>query len=435
MTNLKATLYIIGFFSLIIAGAVGTSVYVLHGKQAAQGTLSSSDSSLQAVLDEEALKNSSEAPISSVPQVATTTKDTKVITNSLSEVAKHNSKTNCWLVISSKIYDVSSFLGSHPGGVSTITPFCGKDATTAFKTHGMAGGSNHSSYAYSLLPTYYVGVLNAIATKPSVTTTNTTPKTTTPTTPTTPKVTPQVVVPKPTTPVPVTQVASGVTVAEVATHNSQSNCWIIISGKVYNVTSFMASHPGGVSAIANRCGTDATTVFTTSAGHTHSSYAYSLLPTYYVADVGTATVVVPNDTTAPTVPTGLTATAISESQINLSWTASTDANGVSGYKIYRGGTQVGTSGSTSYSDTGLSASTAYSYTVSAYDGSGNTSAQSTSKSATTNSAPVAVTPPPAGTTYTTAQVSTHNIQSDCWIIISGKVYNVTSFMASHPGGE
>lgn len=282
MTNLKATLYIIGFFSLIIAGAVGTSVYVLHGKQVAQGTLNSTDSSLQALLDEEALKNANQVEVPVAPEVSTSTvsKDTKVITNSLSEVAKHNSKANCWLVISNKIYDVSSFLGSHPGGVSTITPFCGKDATTAFKTHGMAGGSNHSSYAYSLLPTYYVGVLNAIATKPSVTTTtNTSPKSTTPTTTTTPKVTPPAIVPKPTTPVPVTPVASGVTVAEVATHNSQSNCWIIISGKVYNVTSFMASHPGGVSAIANRCGTDATTVFTTSAGHAHSSYAYSLLPT------------------------------------------------------------------------------------------------------------------------------------------------------------
>lgn len=96
--------------------------------------------------------------------------------------------------------------------------------------------------------------------------------------------------------------------------------------------------------------------------------------------------------------------------------------------------QVGTSGSASYSDTGLSASTAYSYTVSAYDGNSNNSTQSTSKSATTNSAASTVTPPPAGTTYTTAQVATHNIQTDCWIIISSKIYNVTSFMAAHPGG-
>ena len=54
------------------------------------------------------------------------------------------------------------------------------------------------------------------------------------------------------------------------------------------------------------------------------------------ADTGTA------DTTPPSVPTVLTATAVSTTQINLSWTASTDNVGVSGYKIFRNGTQVAT---------------------------------------------------------------------------------------------
>ncbi len=89
------------------------------------------------------------------------------------------------------------------------------------------------------------------------------------------------------------------------------------------------------------------------------------------------------DTTAPTVPTGLTATAISSSQINLSWTASTDNVGVTGYNIYRGGTKIGTSLGATYQDTGLAASTSYSYTVAAFDAAGNTSAQSAGASATT----------------------------------------------------
>src|SRR5207249_1688855 len=79
------------------------------------------------------------------------------------------------------------------------------------------------------------------------------------------------------------------------------------------------------------------------------------------------------DTQAPTVPTGLTATAVSTSQINLSWTASTDNVGVTGYKIFRNSVQVGTATTTSYSDTGLSASTTYTYTASAYDLAGNNS--------------------------------------------------------------
>ena len=89
------------------------------------------------------------------------------------------------------------------------------------------------------------------------------------------------------------------------------------------------------------------------------------------------------DTTPPTVPTGLTATAISSSQINLSWTASTDNVGVTGYNIFRGGTKIATAPGTSYQDAGLTASTSYTYNVSAFDAAGNTSGQSAGASATT----------------------------------------------------
>jgi chitodextrinase len=89
------------------------------------------------------------------------------------------------------------------------------------------------------------------------------------------------------------------------------------------------------------------------------------------------------DTTPPSVPTGLSATAVSSTQINLSWTASTDNVGVTGYDVFRNGTQVGTTATTSYQDTGLTPDTTYSYTVAAYDAAGNVSAQSTAASATT----------------------------------------------------
>lgn len=89
------------------------------------------------------------------------------------------------------------------------------------------------------------------------------------------------------------------------------------------------------------------------------------------------------DITAPSIPANLSATAISTSQINLSWSPSTDSTGVTGYRIYRNGTQLTTTTGTSYSNTGLSPSTLYIYTVSAYDEAGNDSSQSTSASATT----------------------------------------------------
>lgn len=93
------------------------------------------------------------------------------------------------------------------------------------------------------------------------------------------------------------------------------------------------------------------------------------------------------DTQLPTVPTGLTATAASSSQINLSWTASTDNVGVTTYKVYRGGTLIVTLGNVrSYNDSGLTPSTSYAYTVQACDAAANCSAQSSSISGTTQQA-------------------------------------------------
>jgi cellulose 1,4-beta-cellobiosidase len=92
------------------------------------------------------------------------------------------------------------------------------------------------------------------------------------------------------------------------------------------------------------------------------------------------------DTTPPTVPTGLAKTSTTSSSVAMSWTASTDPDSaVSGYNVYRNGTKVGSTATTSYTDTGLAASTTYSYTISAYDPSGNTSAQCTGVNMTTNS--------------------------------------------------
>lgn len=97
------------------------------------------------------------------------------------------------------------------------------------------------------------------------------------------------------------------------------------------------------------------------------------------------------DATAPSTPIGLIATAVSTSQIDLSWTASTDNVAVTGYKIYRDTVYVATVAGTTYSDIGLLSATNYSYTVSAIDATLNESAQSASASATTFTAPVAIT--------------------------------------------
>jgi alpha-mannosidase len=104
----------------------------------------------------------------------------------------------------------------------------------------------------------------------------------------------------------------------------------------------------------------------------------------------TVMVSVSNDTTAPTVPTNLTAAASSSSQINLSWSAATDNVAVAGYRVSRNGSVIATTSATTFNDTGLAPQTTYTYSVAAFDAAGNASAGSASASATT----AAGTPPP-----------------------------------------
>jgi hypothetical protein len=91
----------------------------------------------------------------------------------------------------------------------------------------------------------------------------------------------------------------------------------------------------------------------------------------------------PDDAEAPSVPQNLSATAISDSQIDLTWDASTDNVGVTGYKIFRDNALVDTSPTNAYADTGLNPGTEYEYEVSAFDAAANESARSAPDSATT----------------------------------------------------
>ncbi|HPM08376.1 MAG TPA: fibronectin type III domain-containing protein [Candidatus Pacearchaeota archaeon] len=98
-------------------------------------------------------------------------------------------------------------------------------------------------------------------------------------------------------------------------------------------------------------------------------------------------------------PNQITATVISSTQINLSWDSVTEA--VS-YKIYKNSLYIGSSATTSYSDTGLLASTAYTYQIASVDSDGNESALSSEVTATTQASPSAGTSQsaPVGGQYT-----------------------------------
>ncbi|MCX5345934.1 NPCBM/NEW2 domain-containing protein [Streptomyces atratus] len=111
--------------------------------------------------------------------------------------------------------------------------------------------------------------------------------------------------------------------------------------------------------------------------------SYVTVPVTAGASVTASAGTTVGDTTAPSVPTGLTAGNVTSNSVDLKWTASTDDVGVTGYQIYRGTTLVGTSAGTSFTATGLSASTPYSFTVKAVDAAQNASGASTAVSVTT----------------------------------------------------
>ena len=93
------------------------------------------------------------------------------------------------------------------------------------------------------------------------------------------------------------------------------------------------------------------------------------------------------DTEAPTTPTGLAKTGSTQTSISVSWSASTDNVGVSGYGAYRDGAPIGTPTGTTYTFTGLACGTAYALAVDAADAAGNRSTQTT-LNASTNACPL-----------------------------------------------
>jgi chitodextrinase len=108
----------------------------------------------------------------------------------------------------------------------------------------------------------------------------------------------------------------------------------------------------------------------------------------------------PPDSIAPSVPSGLSTSNITATQVTFSWLPATDNVGVTGYRIFRNSSAVGTTSATNFADGGLTANTGYSYTVSAYDAAGNSSLESAALPVTTK--------PSSAASYTTNFPLTEN---------------------------
>ncbi len=142
----------------------------------------------------------------------------------------------------------------------------------------------------------------------------------------------------------------------------------------------------------NAVGTATSTSFVDSGLTPNTAYSYTVVARDAAGNTSAASSALAvttsgsSDTQAPTAPTGLTSPSKTATTVSLSWTASTDNVGVTAYDIKRAGATVGTAAMTSFTDTGLTASTAYSYTVVARDAAGNVSAASSPLSVTTSAA-------------------------------------------------
>ncbi|HEY5549710.1 MAG TPA: Ig-like domain-containing protein [Candidatus Saccharimonadales bacterium] len=176
--------------------------------------------------------------------------------------------------------------------------------------------------------------------------------------------------------------------ATAATYNRVNLSWTTSTDNI-GISGYYIVRNGVTIALS----TGTATTYSDSTVAASTSYSYQVMATDAVGNTSglsnAALVTTPQapDTSPPTAPSDLTATAVSSSQINLSWTTSTDNIGITGYDIYRNGAKIATVTTTTFGNAGLSPSTSYSYYVIAKDAAGNQSAQSNTASATT-SAPV-----------------------------------------------
>jgi len=74
----------------------------------------------------------------------------------IEDVSQHNSPGDCWLVIHDRVYNVTDWISSHPGGKAMLEG-CGNDATELFETRPMGSGTPHSQNARNRLDDYYIG--------------------------------------------------------------------------------------------------------------------------------------------------------------------------------------------------------------------------------------------------------------------------------------
>lgn len=148
---------------------------------------------------------------------------------SMSDVAAHATSADCWSVVDSKVYNLTSWQDKHPGGKAPIEGLCGNDATAAFR-----GQHANSAEPNDVLAGFQIGVLASATGQPTVANTAG----------------------------PSSNGSSGAyTMAEVKAHDTPEDCWAVVENAVYELTDWVERHPGGAAKIKRLCGEDASAMF------------------------------------------------------------------------------------------------------------------------------------------------------------------------------
>lgn len=132
----------VGVVVLVVLAMVG-GLWLLNSKKATPVTPDQDTK----IVDESVVKGES-----------TSNSDLPTSTYTLADVAKHANESSCWMAIEGKVYDVTSFIGKHPGG-KAIMNGCGKDATILFNERPTENKGPHPAQAKEMLVPLYIGDL------------------------------------------------------------------------------------------------------------------------------------------------------------------------------------------------------------------------------------------------------------------------------------
>lgn len=96
------------------------------------------------------------------PRVSTKLRKNALPQFTAAEIAKHNTKADCWIILDERVYDITRFIDRHPGGVGPVVNMAGKDATDVFANY-------HAARVYEkMLPQYLIGECTDVKTYPHV---------------------------------------------------------------------------------------------------------------------------------------------------------------------------------------------------------------------------------------------------------------------------